>query len=173
MKSVRSKFLQDLLLTLDASLASEGFRRKKSTYVKKSDYYLYFVNWQISNDDLPGKIKFTINIGVHDLTLAKILEADAFPDVWDCHLNERIGFLMPEQDDKWWIVEVISPVSDHLSDEMLSVVKKYVLPYFSKFSKSEDLREMWATGIAPGQTDRQRLYFIELLAKKDLNACKS
>ena len=165
MKRVRSKFLQDLLLGLDASLASEGFRRKKSTYMKKSDCYLYLMNWQISNDDLPGEIKFTINTGIHDLKLAKILEEEALPDVWDCHLNERIGFLMPEQDDKWWILKVTFPVPHHLTDEMLGVAKKYVLPFFLKFTNSEDLRKMWETGMAPGQTDRQRLYFLELLRR--------
>ena len=165
MKNANSKFLLELLACLDDSFRADNYRRKKTTYRKQNEHYELLVNWQISNDDLPGKIKFTINVGVHDLRLAKILEEEGGPDIWDCHLRQRVGFLMPERQDKWWIVDATLPVSDVLVEELKLVSQTYVLPFLPGFSARDDLLELWRSGIAPGQTDRQRLYFISLLEK--------
>lgn len=160
-----SKFLQELLSELDASLEAENFRRKKATYVKRNGNFWLLANWQLSKDDLVGKVKFTINVGVHDLRLAKILEESNPPDIWDCHLRQRIGFLMPEHEDKWWIVDPTLPISIALIDEFKAVLGNYVLPFLSRFTERDDLLNLWRSGIAPGQTDRQRVYFISLLEK--------
>jgi hypothetical protein len=165
MKSLNSKFLQELLSQLDDYFESEGFRHKKVTYSKNTEHHCQLVNWQISTDDLPGKIKFTINIGVHDLKLAKILEEDGRPDVWDCHFRQRVGFFLPEHNDKWWVVDSTLPVPQALVDELKSVLKEFVIPFLSRFSARDDLLNLWKTGVAPGQTDRQRLNFIDLLEK--------
>lgn len=164
MKSVNSKFMLELLSELDAFFEAENFRRKKVTYTKRNDNFWLLVNWQISTDDLPGKVKFTINAGVHDLRLAKLLE-EASPDIWDCHLRQRVGFLLPEHQDKWWIVDSTLPISSTLVEELKEVLCKYVLPFLSRFTERDDLLNVWRSGIAPGQTDRQRLYFISLLER--------
>ncbi|MDN2700410.1 DUF4304 domain-containing protein [Janthinobacterium sp. SUN100] len=165
MKSINSKFLLELLSGLDDYFESEGFRRKKVTYSKNTEHQWQLVNWQISTDDLPGKIKFTINVGVHNLELAKILEEDGKPDVWDCHLRQRVGFLLPEHSDKWWIVDSTSPIPQALVDELRGILREYVMPFLSGLSAKDDLLDLWKTGVSPGKTDRQRLNFINLLEK--------
>lgn len=165
MKSEKLKILVGLLATLDDYLFQEGFRRKKTTYGKKTEYYWLVINFQISTDDLPGKLKFTLNIGILDLRLAELLEepVKVCPDVWACHMRERIGFVMPEHFDKWWVIDAQSPVSNDVTNEFLKILRDFVVPYTNRFSKKDDLLNLWKTGVSPGITDRQRINFIEML----------
>lgn len=165
MKKARSKYLLEFVTELDPYLKVEGFRRKNLTYGKKTENYWLLIHWQISTDDIQGCLKFTINVGVHDLKLAARLEEDVSqcPDIWGCHLRQRIGFLLPEHHDKWWVVDLSLSVSSKLVDEFKALLKNCILPFLSQFSAKDDLLNLWKTGVAPGQTDRQRQSFIGFL----------
>jgi hypothetical protein len=168
MAKSKSNLLHELLTALVTCPELIGFKLNGNTFSKKSDYYWFLIDWQTSRDQIDGHIKFTVNLGIHDLRLAAVL--DEVPDgrrldVWSCHLNERIGFLLPERKDKWWIVPATTPVSSELVSEFKSLLSMYVAPFFSKFSERDDLLNLWKSGVAPGQTDRRRIEFIDRLEK--------
>lgn len=167
MRNEKSKILLNLLEALDSYLLQQGYRRKNLTYGKRTDHYWLVINWQVSTDKLPGKIKFTVNLGVHDLRLAEMYEdpVKACPDVWMCHLRERIGFVMPERIDKWWVIDELAPISADLVEEFLNITKDVAVPYLNKFKERNDLLDLWKSGISPGQTDKQRIRLVQDLEK--------
>jgi len=63
------------------------------------------IGFQRSTSNSREQIKFTVNIGV---VCGELLDGERSPGtvdkaaLWDAHVSERIGFLLPGHNDKWW-----------------------------------------------------------------------
>jgi hypothetical protein len=154
---------QQLTTALKPILIGAGFAKKGESFFRKTAHFWQVINWQTSQDAIAGKYKFTVNIGLHDLRLSKLLgEEEQRPDVWDCHYRIRLGQLLPEKGEKWWIVPDGS-LDQSVIDEFDSMIRDIVIPFFDGFDSAESLLSIWKSGPSPGQTNVMRERFISLL----------
>lgn len=162
-------FLRNLLECLHSSMKENGFKKKNNIFYKKNEKYWFVIHFQLSKDDVGKKIKFTINIGVHNIKL-EFLDGGGnnnIPDIWKCHLRQRIGFFLPLKEDKWWICETDSAALYSVCAELCDDMNNFVFPYFNNYSSDEDILSLWKSENSPGLTKMQRISFIELMEKNE------
>ena len=129
-------------------------------------------NWGLMEFQKSGKsnsdeIIFTINLGVCSGRLLeffspKLLERK--PSIEVCQWRERIGFLLPERQDKWWLIrstDLLPPLVDELKHCLVRVGIQAIEQHLS----DEQLCGEWSSGKSPGLTDIQRLVNLSVLRK--------
>ena len=100
-----SDFLfHSLLKDLRPALAEYGFRRKSQNFVIESPECWGIINFQKSLYSSPGQKTFTINLAIaaKRILLYYNEPVDAPPRHHRCHLEIRIGQLIPGTGDRWW-----------------------------------------------------------------------
>jgi Domain of unknown function (DUF4304) len=154
----------ELIKSQSKLLINQGFKKKGFIFASKQECFWHVVGWQKSKESNNRIVKFTLNIGLHNLKLAEIEgnDPDMFPDIWACHYLERVGVLMPVGKDCWW--EISSEKLDAtLDDEFAKLFNTVVFPFFERFNEANSLLDLWQTGVSPGQTDYARQRYISLL----------
>src|SRR5262249_18260038 len=110
------------------TLVPLGFENSgKDTLSRCCNDVRQFVNMQKGTKSTKTALAFTINIGVYSVPLGEKLGKTGELDVWDCHWRSRIGFLAPQNDDKWWEVCNIADV-DQVLMEINDILRKSVVP---------------------------------------------
>lgn len=109
MSSTPTEKLVDEIIkrSLHPILKSAGYMKKWRTFYLESDEAIRVVNVQSSQGNTAESSKFTINLGVYfpavqPMSLHQPL--DGLPKEHECTIRERIGMLMPRQNDWWWRV---------------------------------------------------------------------
>ncbi len=144
-------------------LKPAGFLKKGATFIADRGDAVLLVSLQSSSSTSEAKLKATVNLGVFSKTLAETLGVPTTTNsVWDAHWQQRIGFLLPERNDKWWTVgsdaearEVGAEVADSLRQE--------ALPCLERLASTAALRAHWAE-----QNPRHR--YVRVLDGEDVNA---
>jgi len=146
-------------------LKQYGYRRKALTFHLSRHGNWGVLNFQKSRKSTSEVIYFTLNLGVAS---AKLLVfsgsrfAEAAPALEDCHWRERLGFLLPEHQDKWWTIDANSSVPQ-LADEFRRHLQGFAVPTIEKYIADEALRDLWLSGASPGLTEVQRLMNLSVL----------
>jgi hypothetical protein len=120
----------------------------------------HLVSLQKSGTSTSGCIRITVNLGVWVMALAPIRDGiPDKPDVWSAHWRQRLGGLMPGQQDTWWTATTDAEAMQ-VGREIADAIEQYGLPELDGFRTPESLIELWSHGRGPGLTDgqRQRLF---------------
>lgn len=160
------KEYKDLLKAVEIFLKQEGLTKKGNTYYLAKDGNLGVINFQKSRDR--GVDKFTINLGVYSHRISGALSdgITGKPDIEDCHWRRRAGFLLPQKQDHWWIVDEGISI-DGLVEEIITVLKEKLLLEVKKYMSDESLKNSWMKGDLEGITDLERFVFLTTLLKLD------
>lgn len=144
-------------------LAPLGYhRRRKSTFVAQKADVLHIINFQKSDKSTREVLIFTINLGVFSLFLARREGEPVTEDVWSCHWRERIGFLLPENDDKWWMVD--NPTDAETTAKKIGeLLLASVIPTLEQLDSTDKLVGLWKQGRSPGLTKAQRERYLKQL----------
>ncbi len=143
--------------TYAAFLRKDLAPRLRSLGLKGSggDYYLDrgdlrgWLGFQKSTHNNKALVEFTINVHAMQLPSRQ--------GFW----GDRIGFVLPEQEDTWWVLPAGAATSELLSD-LLSSIEDFALVAIDA--------AMELYGHAPEHTRRRQRTFAELAATRDLLA---
>jgi hypothetical protein len=142
-----------------------GFSSKGHTFIIKSRGNIGLINFQKSRQSNVNKVIFTINVGIISNKLRSFFSSETNQiSIEDCHWRQRIGFLLPERSDKWWIIDAQSNI-DELCEEIKLSLVKYVINELEKNIYDENLIDLWRSRKSPGLTDIQRLINLSALLK--------
>lgn len=155
-----------VIKTIGERLKPLGFARRGSVLRVAGEDTCGIVSFQRSVTNTRDKLLFTVNLGVVSGDLL-----DTGPsglekaEVWDAHVRERIGFLLPEHSDKWWEITAASD-PEALAEEMSDLILKYVVPYVQHYLSADSIISLWESGQSPGLTSKQRVELLVALKAK-------
>lgn len=162
-----SELYKELIKEISSLLKEKGFSRKGNClYLRKGDNW-GLLDFQKSRKSTADEIIFTINLGVCSGRLLEFFSPDLLekkPSIEACHWRERVGFLLPERQDKWWLVRTTEPL-DPLVDELKGCLVRVAIPAIEQHLSDEQLCSEWSSGKSPGLTDIQRLVNFSVLLK--------
>ncbi|NOT60999.1 MAG: DUF4304 domain-containing protein [Acidobacteria bacterium] len=147
-------------------LASHGWGRKKQSFFKKQGDSWGIINFQKSSKTSKDEIVFTINLAVISGTLQKFFSARTIesPNLTDSHWRCRIGALLAENLDKWWVISNATSLEE-LKNELSSCLTHVAVPQVEKYLEDSALRDIWLKEYSPGLTEFQRLRYLSVLLK--------
>ena len=162
-----------MLSIIGETLKAEGYsRRGKYFYLRRGRNWGVF-QFQSSVKSSSEEVIFTINLGVFSGGLDEFFSTlkSGRPSIESCHWNERIGFLLPDPHDKWWVLTDDDSVRSLVTEEVTRTVISAGLPAIETHISDERLCEVWLTGKAPGLTTTERLVYLSvfLKAKNDVD----
>lgn len=164
--SAEEKF--KLLLTeVNKFLSRNHFSKKGNSFFKSAEGNWGIINFQKSQSSGSSSQEFTINLGVFSMTLWAFYNQEVLlkkPNIEDCHWRKRIGFVLPDEIDRWWKIEDKTPFAD-LSNEIEVCVIRYGIPEIDKHISDDGLKKLWLSGRSDGLTDLQRLMNLSVLLK--------
>ncbi len=146
------------------ALREQGFSRRGSTFHLREEGNWGMINVQRSQTSTADQVSFTVNLGVASRRLMAFWQqpAEKRPSVWDCHWRERIGFLLPARQDRWWTIDADTPPHT-VAQEVRDATVSLAVPEVRRNLSDEALRDLWLAGRSPGTTDIQRLLYLSVL----------
>jgi hypothetical protein len=161
------KEYKHLLNAIGSFLKTLGFTKKGDTFYILSEGNWGLINFQKSKDSSKGTVRFTLNLGVQSITLAQVLENNSTdrPTIEDCHWKKRIGFLLPQKEDYWWVIEENSTSMENLVGEISDILTETVLSDLKSHITDESLKQEWLNGLSEGVTELQRYIYLTTILK--------
>ena len=164
---VQNKF-REFLKLVSPLLKGYGFsRRGQNFYVRRAGNW-GVINFQKSQSSTQEKVKFTVNLGIYSQVLAKFYykwKEGSPPRESECHWRERVGLLLPENKDHWWVIDETTLLP--------SLVKEFgdILPLavseIESYITDEALRDhLLSAGCAGGSSNLGRLEDLSVLVKR-------
>ena len=121
-------------------LAERGFMRTRATFHRRAGANWQVINLQKRRSSDAGRVAFTINVAVA-LDRLRTGTYDWAPGrrpaEFRCHLRERIGYLLREED-TWWEVTADSNVVA-LGETLTTVLVLFGIPWLDARSSDEAL----------------------------------
>jgi len=158
---------KELINLVDSFLGKKGFLRNGSCFYIKNNKNWGLIDFQKSKNNTDDEIKFTINIGIYSSALFEFFSPDSpekKPSIEDCHWRMRLGFLLPNNKDLWWIIRKGQSL-DSLASELMTYIENLAIPMMMEHISDEKLLNEWLSGKSPGLTDIQRLINLSSLLK--------
>ena len=127
-----------------------GFSRQGLVFRRQQDENWQIIQFQKSVTSSAQRVSFTCNLGVVSARISQffIVESKSRkPRLENCHWQERIGHLLPQQPDLWWIVDDRTRL-DLLAAEISAVLSCYAIPTLERYAHDEQLRDLWLNGEA-------------------------
>lgn len=143
-------------------LRAQDFKRTKANFHRAVGDNWQVVNLQKSAWSDRDSVRFTVNLavafdrlrdGVHDWAEGKR------PPESRCHLRERLGFLLRDED-VWWDVDPRTDVAA-LADTINTALEQYALPWLDARSTDEALRELLRSDEGLRAEPSHHLYWFE------------
>lgn len=157
-------FTQIIVDYLFTELKPQGYRRKGSNFTKEVEDVQLIINLQSSSKTQGNLLVTTINLGVYSKPLALLLEDNAeAKSIWDCHWQQRLGILLPENFDKWWEVRTLEEAYQ-VGNELVVLLRLYGLPALEAVSSTAKLISLWHSGQGSGIPKVNMEKYIKLLA---------
>jgi hypothetical protein len=163
-----SELFVALMTKAKAPLNRAGFTGSGRTFRVKHDRNVGLIDFQRSVKSSSRHVVFTINLGVWSGRVATSISgtsAHERPGIEDCHWRERVGFLLSDQQDKWWTVEN-NLDAEAVQRELLPLLEVTVVPAVLTHVSDTALRDTWLDESAPGLTEFQRLMYLTILLKE-------
>jgi hypothetical protein len=154
-----SQFNSFLSEFIRPALKAQGFRKNGQTFAVFETGNWGIVNFQKSTSSTSQLVKFTINLGVASARLSLVSTEDwrrRPPRMYDCDWQPRLGLLMADADDHWWVLDdqTLLPA---LADEVIQALMVYGLPAMRRVLNDEGLRDLYLSGHGGWLSNRQRL----------------
>jgi hypothetical protein len=159
-----NKLLLIILNCLAPVLREAGYcKAGRCTFMAQDEETKRFVHVQPSRTTTTDYLVFTINLGVLSMTLAKRMRCDtAKHGILDCHWQERLGFLMPDPQDRWWTASTDAEALE-VGKLVADLVKTFAIPELNRLTSTQALATLWRSGRSPGLTKHQRHEYLQLL----------
>jgi len=160
--SMTSKDFKKIIINnLTKILKPNGFKKSGSMFSFSNGDLTYFINIQSSQSSTAKMLKVTVNIEIYSSTIYK-LQDTSLPEKWSRHFTQRIGLLLDNPQDKWWIIESEKEAAD-TANEIADIVGNKILPTFDKLKSTDDLAALWRQNKYSGLTEHQRKEYLSLL----------
>ena len=160
--SMTSKDFKKIIVDrMNEVLKSKGFKKSGSTFSYSNGDLTYLINIQSSQSSTATRLKVTVNIEIYSSTVYK-LQDTSLPEKWSRHFTERIGSLLDNPQDKWWIIENGNQADD-AANEIADITNNKVLTTFDNLKTTNDLATLWRQNKCPGLTEHQRKEYLSLL----------
>jgi len=145
-------------------LRAVGFRRQGNHIHRRFNDLIHSFNFQASR---LAAGEFTVNLLVTSEALYRYWTGrplPANPATAFFPIQQRIGNLMPERQDRWWTIDTDQEI---LSRDVRHALLTYGLPFFDAFSSSEAILErLRADANIPGVSAGQAKLVRAMLAKE-------
>ncbi|MGC4115957.1 MAG: DUF4304 domain-containing protein [Myxococcales bacterium] len=151
---------------LDALLRPAGFRRRGLVFRRERDEQVHVVSLQSSQSSTKGRLKVTLNLGIHSFALnARLVEMGLVRgrvkgkvDIAACHWRIRLGHLrLKDPHDQWWTV-TSERTALKAAREMKDLLERRGLPRLEGLSSTAALRKLWEAGTGDASEETQDLY---------------
>jgi hypothetical protein len=143
---------------MSAVLRPAGFRKRGSVFHRTRADVAHLVSLQSSVSSTADACRVTVNLAVWLPRLYPTRSAD----VWSAPWNQRLGFLMPEADDRWWQVDSDAS-ADAASVQIRDGLSRLALPVFDSLSSEQALLDLWRSGKSPGIAAAHRADLLHVL----------
>lgn len=156
-----------LISRVAQTLRGRGFSKKGNCFFREAEGNWGLIGFQKSRKSSADEVVFTLNIGTCSGRLLRFFFQDWLdqkPSIEICHWRERIGFLLPDRQDKWWTIKSSDSI-DFLVAELNCHMVDVVFPSINQNLSDGQLCEEWLSGRSPGLTDIQRLMNLSVLLK--------
>jgi len=110
-----------------------GFCKSGTTWVRRLDWP-QVINIQLSKWNSSTEASFTINLGISIEALHTASEGLPLKGTlkeYDCDVRARVGDLLSNKQDKWWVVNQRSD-PDQLAEDVFAQLDRFVLPWFER-----------------------------------------
>jgi len=145
-----------------------GFRRQGNHLHRRSQDLIHAFNFQASRSKAGD---FTVNLLVSSGALCRHWTGRPLPKnpaTAFFPIQQRIGILMPDEQDRWWTINAEREV---LCRDVGHALLKHGLPFFDAFPSSDAILERLRVGLTiPGSTLGQAKLVHAILAKEKGNA---
>jgi hypothetical protein len=145
-------------------LKPRGYVKGGSAFRLRNSDTICIISLQGSASSTSTLAKVTVNLGVHVPALQDPQRPEKNPSVSSSQWRQRIGHLMPENEDIWWSI--------HSAEEAMSVatviarcIEQFGLPALAEVSTVQALQRLWESGSSPGLTEGQRIRHLQELAQ--------
>jgi hypothetical protein len=158
---------KEFLKLIAPLLKGYGFSRRGQNFYIRRDGNWGVINFQKSQTGTQDKVKFTVNLGIYSQILAKFYykwKEGTPPTESACHWRQRVGYLLPEKQDHWWVIDETTLLP--------SLIKEFehILPLavfeIESYITDEALRDLLLSGDRAGFTNHVRLENLSVLVKK-------
>src|SRR5579862_3760698 len=142
-------------------LRVRGFKRSKYNFHRQVESNWQVINLQKSTSSDANHVRFTVNLGVGIDALRRGVHdwaPSARPREPQCHLRQRIGFLL-RQEDTWWNIDPSTDVAT-FADSLNTAIDRYALPFFDAHATTEKLRALARDPAALRVEGRGDLYWL-------------
>lgn len=126
-------------------LKDDDFKKRGNYFFKSNGEIGYCVNIQNDKWNNAMQIRFTLNLGIYterfwlehyDFNYTGV--APAFPKEYECAVRERIGSIMPINEDRWYSITSNTDVMK-LWDDIEHDLTDYVMPFFAGYNTASDV----------------------------------
>jgi len=155
-----------LMEKIAVMLKAYNYTKKGSAFYLDKSGNQGLIEFQKSKSKPADGISFTINLGVFSTELWN-RGGDPIkgrPDASMCHWSKRIGFLLPQKKDHWWLLPDNAP-ADATIAEIEQIVSSIAVPAIESHISDADLAEAWLSGEGGGLTEYTRLSHLTTLLK--------
>jgi hypothetical protein len=152
-----------ILATMSELLRPVGFRKRGAIFMRTLSDVVHLIGLQSSQSSTSTCFRMTLNLAVWVPAAAE--EGNKGPDILSAHWRQRIGMLMPERNDHWWVVSSEEEAKVAVQ-EIGHVLHAYGLPALDGLSTSEPLACLWRSGASPGLTQHLAQRYLGRLEKK-------
>jgi hypothetical protein len=149
-------------------LITKQFVRRGSRFYRDWGETIGLIEFQKSRKSTKDATLFTINLGIFSKTIANFFgnkkrEMNFSRD--ECHWKERLGFLMKERRDMWWVLNLETSL-EIIGKEMCDLLTDLAIPALEQFKEEKSLYNFWKSGKYGGLTDFEQLVNLSILAMK-------
>jgi hypothetical protein len=141
-------YKEKVLAAMKDSLIPLGFKKKGSHFLRQTNDLIHLVSLQASASSTTSILKVTVNLGIW---VSSLEAAGKKPDIWSCHWQQRLGHLMPINNDYWWKI-ASDREAELAAHEIGAALKEYGIPSLNKIMNITDLIQLWEKGQSPGLT---------------------
>jgi hypothetical protein len=164
-KNTLGEVFETVVKMVGIALLPLGFKRSGQAFRLFEEGNCGIIEFQRSKSNSSHSLLFTLNLGV---VCGELLDPDIL-DIKkarfiDAHLQERIGFVLPHNDDKWWEISKLSD-SSSLGRDVVDCVLIKAAPYIKSHIKTSTLLSLWESGKSPGVTSLQSKRYLELIKR--------
>jgi hypothetical protein len=169
--------MKEVVAAVAPALKEAGFRKRRHGFNRTTgDEVTHVVHFQMGPFDPPGTVeipglrenlhgRFTINLGV--FAPAMHVDVGDPPEGWvneyDCQMRKRIGDLLPERADVWWLLG-----HPEAPDVARQVVVEHGLPWLDRFPTTDAILAAYehAGPYELGFPPREPLHIAAILLSK-------
>lgn len=136
---------------LSPLLGQRGFKKKGLAWNHGPGDIVHVLDFQISKFSDPGRIDFTINLGIWMRPVWTVYtgkQTPAFIKESDCWPSYRVGQVLADfrsdAKDLWWVLTSEDDV-ERIGVEICTIVSDKCLPFLDRFKSLEDVKQFYDT----------------------------